>query len=445
MNSPERVNKLALFMWVIGVLSYAVAVINRSSFASLGPTAQDHFAVDATILGSFAVMQLVLYTAMQIPVGIFVQRFGPTRVILSGAVLMVGGQTLLALADSVWLVILARILVGIGDSCTFVSVLRLQGHWFPLRQLPIWTQVTSQVGQAGQIVSIVPLAFIVATAGWTAGFLTIAAITGALALFSFVFLRDSPMRRSLLAQTFRRDAQHTTDTGTIRTSSFFGDLSVQLRTLPKLLRIPGVRLGFWLHFTAPFSAGVFIMLWGYPFLTGGAGLSRGTAATLVSMSVLASIVIGLLLGPLSARFHNRRVQMVVGVVILIIAVWTMVLLWPGEPPVWMLVILMLVIAAGSPMSMIGFDVLRDHAPPKQISLATGFVNTGGFISVIVTLFLIGLVLDLQDAGTPETYATLPFKFAMCAQYVCWLVGLAFIARENRLVRRAQSTPAEVSV
>lgn len=442
MNTPERINKLALFMWIIGVLSYAVAVINRSSFASLGPTAQDHFGVDATVLGSFAVMQLVLYTAMQIPVGIFVQRFGPSSVIFSGAIMMVFGQTLLALADSVWMVILARILVGIGDSCTFVSVLRLQAHWFPLRQLPVWTQITSQVGQAGQIVSIVPLALIVASAGWTAGFLTMAAITGVLALFTFMFLRDSPNRPTLVAQSFRRDAAHTTDTGSIRTSSVRSDLSTQLKTLPKLLRIPGVRLGFWLHFTAPFSIGAFIMLWGYPFLTGGLGVSRSTAATLVSTSVVASIVIGLLLGPLSARFHNRRVEMAVGVVLAIMLAWTMVLLWPGTPPIWALIILMLAMAAGSPMAMLGFDVLRDHAPPKQISLATGFVNTGGFIAGTITIFLIGFMLDLQDAGTPETFAAVPFKVAMSTQYVCWFIGLTCIAREYRLVRRSRTLRSE---
>lgn len=425
-------------MWLLGVLSYAIAVINRTSFSALGPTAQDYFSVEATVLASFAVMQLVLYAVMQVPVGIFVQRFGPTRIIVTGAALMVVGQTCLALADSVWLVILARILVGIGDSCTFVSVLRLQAHWFPIRQLPIWTQITSQIGQAGQIVSIVPLALIVASAGWVTGFLTIAGITFTIGLFSFVFLRDSPLRRSMLAQLVQRDQPATTDTGTLRTTGLFENLAAQLKTLPKLLRLPGVRLAFWVHFTPPFSAGVFIMLWGYPFLTGGAGLDRSAAASLISVSVMTSIVVGLLLGPISARFHARRVEIAVGVILAIIATWSMVIFWPAQPPLWLLSILMLVIAAGSPLSMFGFDILREHAPAKSISLATGFVNTGGFVSGIVTLFLIGFVLDVQGAGSPETYNTQAFQIAMSTQYLCWTVGLGFIFRERRLVRRNAS-------
>lgn len=438
MNSPQRVSKLALFMWLLGVLSYAIAVINRSSFAALGPTAQEYFAVDATVLGFFAVMQLVLYTSMQMPVGIFVQRFGPTQVIVVGAALMVAGQTMLALADSVWLVIVARVLVGIGDSFTFVSVLRLLAHWFPVRQLPIWTQVTSQIGQAGQIISIVPIALIVANSGWVTGFLIVAAMTLFIGLLSFVFLRDTPQRRPMVAQLFRRDEVQTTDTGTLRTSTLLGDLGAQLRMFPQLLKIPGVRLAFWLHFTPPFSAGAFIMLWGYPFLTGGVGLDRPTAAGLVSLSVVASIAVGLLLGPFSARFYRQRVQIVIGAVLLMAGTWTVTLFWPGQPPMWLLVMLMIVIASGSPMSMIAFDVIREHAPIRRISLATGFVNTGGFIAGIATLFLIGFVLDLQGAGNPATYNLPSFQVAMSTQYLCWALGLGFILREFRLVRRERA-------
>ena len=426
-------------MWMLGLLSYAIAVINRSSFAALGPIAQEHFGVEAAVLGSFAVMQLLLYVSMQIPVGILVHRFGPTVIIVSGGLLMALGQALLAVAGDIWVVILARVLVGTGDALTFVSVLRLQAHWFPARQLPIWTQVTSQLGQAGQVVSVVPLALIVSAAGWATGFLTMAGATLMLALASVLILKDSPLRESLI---FRRisagkSSRRTTDTGTIRTGSVFSDLAAQFRQLPQLLRIPGVRLAFWVHFTTPFSAGVTLMLWGYPFLTGGVGLDRPTASSLLILTVLASVIIGLILGPISARFYTFRVQLVIGSIVLIALSWFAVLLWPGAPPLWLLIELMIAVAIGSPMSMISFDIARAFTPPRQISLATGFVNMGGFVSLIFTLFAVGVGLDLLDAGSPETYNLPDFRLAMAAQFVCWLVGLAFILRESKLAKATQ--------
>ena len=36
---------------------------------------------------------------------------------------------------------------------------------------------------------------------------------------------------------------------------------------------PGTRLGMWSHFTSQFSTTVFAMLWGFPFLVRGQGLS----------------------------------------------------------------------------------------------------------------------------------------------------------------------------
>lgn len=440
MQSPERVNKIALVMWLLGLLSYAMAVINRSSFAALGPIAQDHFGVEAAVLGSFAVMQLILYVSMQIPVGILVHRFGPTVVIVTGGLLMALGQALLAVAGDIWVVVLARVLVGIGDALTFVSVLRLQAHWFPVRQLPIWTQVTSQLGMAGQVVSVLPLALLVTTAGWTTGFLSVAGATLLLSLASIVLLKDSPLRKSLFVRVMSagRRNRRTTDTGTIRTGSVFSDMAAQFRQLPQLLRIPGVRLAFWVHFTTPFSAGVTLMLWGYPFLTGGVGLDRSTASSLLILTVLASVIIGLMLGPISARFYTFRVQLVVGSIVLIALSWLAVLLWPGTPPLWLLIELMIAVALGSPMSMISFDIARAFTPPRQISLATGFVNTGGFISLIFTLFAVGIGLDLLDAGSPETYNLPDFRLAMAAQFACWIIGLAFILRESRLAKATQA-------
>lgn len=442
MNAPERMSRLALFMWILGVVSYGIAVINRSSFAALGPTAQDYFAVDATVLSSFAVMQILLYTAMQIPVGIFVQRFGPARVIVSGAMLMFFGQTLLALADSVWLVIIARVLVGIGDACTFVSVLRLQAHWFPLRQLPVWTQLTAQVGQAGQIVSVIPLAFLVATLGWVWGFLSIAAATFLVGLLAFLFLRDSPQRMSVAHSWLQRGSQDglaRTDTGTVRTSSLLGNLTTQIRVIPDLMRHPGVRLSFWIHFTAPFASGMFILLWGFPYLTGGVGFTRGEAQALLTFAVVVSIAVGLVLGPLSARFFRHRVHMVIGIVLAMMVTWLAALVWPGGPPSWLVVSAVAVVAAGGPFGMVAFDVLREYSPPRQISVATGFVNTGGFISGLVIIFVIGLLLDLQDAGTTATYTLTAFNWAMASQYLAWGVGLGLILREFRLVRSSNAT------
>jgi sugar phosphate permease len=431
----ERVTGWAIFVWLLTLVSYAVAILNRNSFSALGPTAQEYFSVDATVLGTFAVMQLLLYTAMQIPVGILVGRFGPTRIILFGAVLMVAGQVLLATAEQVWMVVLARILVGIGDAGTFVSVLRIIAFWFPARQFPVWTQLTSQFGQLGQIVAVIPLALLVSTQGWVTGFLSVAALTLLVAVAVFAFVSDNPDRKSLAASLIRREHADAQQDAASR-GSLMSEIGAQLRGIPQIWSLPGVRLAFWVHFTPPFSTGAFLMLWGYPFLTGGLGFSRADASALITMSVILGIIFGVLIGPIVVRFSAQRVWMVITVIVLIMLAWTAVLLWPGAPPTWVVIVLLIVLSLGFPMSMISFDILRTYGPVRLISVATGFTNTGGFIAAIVAIFLIGVALDLQDAGTPATYNLTAFKLAMTTQFLVWGVGLWQIIRNLRLTLRA---------
>lgn len=429
--SSTRLTGWALAVWALALLAYIVAVINRGSLSALGPTAQDRFLVDATVLGTFAVMQLVLYAFLQIPVGIFVQRFGPTAIILLGAALMTLGQALLAVATDVWLIVLARVFVGMGDAGTFVSVLRVIANWLPRRQYPIWTQLTSQLGQLGQIVAVLPLALLVTLQGWTVAFLAVAAVTLLSALLVFLFVSDSPERKPFALWWTPREHPEAHD------EPLGAALLRQFRGVATLWRLPGVRLSYWIHFTPPFAAGTFLLLWGFPFLVGGVGLDPSFAATLISMTAIIGIVFGSLIGPLTVRFRSRREEIVIGATLIIILSWGLVILWPGVPPLWTIMVLITCLGLGLPMSVVGFDVLRDHAPVRLISVGTGLINTGGFVSGLIAVFLIGFVLDLQDAGTPETYNLPAFKVAMSTQGFIWMLGLSAIIRNMRIVRSSR--------
>ena len=77
--------------------------------------------------------------------------------------------------------------------------------------------------------------------------------------------------------------------------------------------------------------------------------------------------------------------------------WTVVLAWPGTAPVWLLVLLVLSLALGGPGSMIAFDFARTFNPPNRLGTATGIVNVGGFVASLITMLLVGIVLDIRGA------------------------------------------------
>ena len=407
-------------VWGVAVAAYAVAVFHRTSLAVAAEDATTRFGVNASVLSLFAVVQLLTYAGMQIPVGVLVDRLGPRLMIAGGATVMAGGQVALALVDTPLGVIGARILVGGGDAMTFISVLRLVPAWFPTRQVPLVTQLTGLLGQVGQIGSTIPLVALLNGVGWQWSYLGAGAMGVLVAVLVLVAVRDRPPGApDRPPPASWRQALH--DLG----SSF---------------RHPGTRLGMWSHFATQFSGMVFALLWGYPFMTLGLGYSAARAGWLMTLMVLAATIIGPVLGALTARYPLRRSNLIFGVLVLTIVVWTVVLVWPGAAPLPVVVVLVLTLAAYGPASAVGFDFARTFNPATRLGAATGIVNMGGFTASLVTIFVIGVVLDLR-APTGD-YSVTDFKVAFCFQYVFWAFGLVSLRRTRRLARaglRAQGT------
>src|SRR5918995_4766701 len=131
MPTPRGASARAYAVWGVGLLAYAVAVFHRASLGVAGVEAQERFSAGASAVSLFLVLQLVVYAALQVPVGVALDRFGSRRLIVAGALTMAAGQATLALAGDLPTAVAARVLVGAGDAMTFVSVLRGVGFWFP--------------------------------------------------------------------------------------------------------------------------------------------------------------------------------------------------------------------------------------------------------------------------------------------------------------------------
>ena len=410
----SRLSSRRGLVWGVAVLAYAVAVLQRTSLGVAGNEAADRFGTGAAVVGTFAVVQLLVYAAMQVPVGVLLDRFGSRRLVLVGTLLMAAGQLTLAFADSVPHALAARVLVGTGDAMIFISVLRLVPAWFPAHRVPLMTQLTGLLGQVGQVASAVPLVALLQGPGWSATF----AGTAALALLA-----------AALVVIVVRDAPPGVDPGRSRRS--LGEVRGELAGA---VREPGTRLGLWTHFTAQYAGLVFALLWGFPFLTAGQGLEPRTAATMLTLMVVVGTVSGPLLARLVRRHPLHRSSLVLGIVGLTVAAWSVVLAWPGRAPLPVLVGLVVVLALGGPTSMVAFDFARTFNPPGRLGSATGFVNVGGFVASLLTILAIGVVLDLR---TPVggVYDLDAFRAAFAVQYVVWAVGLAGLIRTRRLTRR----------
>ncbi|ORW71165.1 MFS transporter [Mycolicibacter senuensis] len=396
-------------VWGAGLLAYVVAVLDRTTFGVSGLDAAERFSAGPSTLSSFVILQLVVYASMQIPAGVLLDRFGSKAMIATGVAVISAAQLTLALIHSLPIAIGAYGVVGLGDAFVFISVIRLLPNWFAPERVPLLTQLTGICGQLGQLLSAVPFLAILLHHGWTAAYLSAAGLGVLAVALTLALCRDTPQGAAVAMQP-----------RTFRTA--FGEIKT-------VWSRPGTKLGFFTHVGTPFSASVFALMWGVPYLTTAQGLSRAMAGGFLTLSVATFVVVGLLAGTLSARWPQHRAGLVLAMIALMACTWTVLLALPSPAPHWLLALLVVVISAGQPVSILAFDFARTYNPPAALGTAQGMVNTGGFIATLVIMQVMGVVIALAGG-----YSFSAFRVAWTVQYVIWAlaaVGVVVNARKAR--------------
>lgn len=410
----------------VGVFAYIAAITQRTTIGVTGVAAEQRFHTSAALLSTLAVVQLVVYAGAQLPVGVLLDRFGPRRLMIVGTALMAAGQLLVAVAETLGLAVTGRVLVGAGDAMIFISLVRATNSWFSERRVPQLTQWISTIGQLGQVLSAVPFAFVLRENGWAVAFVSAAAFAVLAVVGLIIALRDRPAGSG-------EPARH-------------ASVRHAMRQLGESLRRPGTQLGFWAHFITQSSGTTFSLMWGVPFLEYSFGMPAASASAMLLIIVATGIVVGPALGVLSARYPLRRSNLVLGITFAILAMWAIVLSWPGLPPLWLIVVLLVVIGAGGPGSVIGFDFARSFNPIHSLGSANGVVNVGGFSASFIMIFAIGVLLDAAHAmfGV-AVYSLDAFRLAFCVQFVVIGVGIVLLLAARRRTRRRLNDDEGITV
>jgi MFS family permease len=401
---------LAAAVWTVGVLAYVLTVMQRTTLGAAGLDTAERFGISPGALSLFVFLQVAVYVAGQLPAGVLVDRWGSRAVLVASGIVLTAGQLLLAFATTLPFAALARVLVGTGDAMVFVSVLALVPRWFPARRVPLVTQLTTILGQLGQILSAVPFLALLHGLGWSPAFGIAAAGSALVAVLALLVVRNAP-----------GDGWRPGETVSVREVG---------RQLVVVWRRPGTRLGFFGHMGTQFSMMVFSLLWGLPYLVSGQGLSTAAAGGLISLLVISTICQGPVLGVLTMRHPMRRSWLLLGVIAADVAVWTAILLLPGPAPIWLLVVLVLVLSAGGPGSVVGFDIARTSNPNANLAVAQSMVNLGGFLATLLVLAVMGALMTAFGGFTPEA-----FRIAWLVQYPVWAFAVVGVIVTRRKARR----------
>jgi len=417
---------VALVIWGLGAALYLVGFFQRVAPAVITRELMAEFALSAVALGNLSALYFYSYVAIQIPTGVFVDHWGPRRVLTTGALIAACGMLLFALAPAHSVAGAGRLLVGAGVGVAFVSMLKLATHWVHPSRFALISGLALACGSLGGISAGVPLRLGVDALGWRGVMAAVGVATALLAVAMWYFVRDDPSERG-----FRS----------------FSTVSVAHRQSHSMLGGIGEVFRYrnvWLNFigcgaiTGPMLA--FGGLWGVPFLVSQYGLSTAEAAFVTSVMLVAWAVGSPLAGVLSDRLRRRKLPIVAGGA-LAAFLWSVLIYVPGLPYA-ILITTMAGLGIASGVVVIGFAFCKESVPASLAGTASGVANMGNMLGGMAMQPLIGWLLDRGwdggMAGDVRIYGFPAYAGGftlMLAWLVAGLAALAF-ARETHAKQAA---------
>jgi MFS family permease len=361
------------------------------------------FALSPADVGLLTSMYLLSFAAMQVPVGVFLDRYGPRRVVASLLCIAALGALGFALAGNLGELALGRALIGLGVSACLMGSFKAFTLWFPLARLATLNGWMIAFGGLGGLAATSPLEALLGPFGWRAVFVCMAAGCAVSAAAIFFVVPEKPLP----------GAGEGWGVAFARMGRVFGTLSFWRISLPLMV----------CHGAYQAMQG----LWLAPWLADVGGLSRAAMAAHMFTTALAYAIGALFFGWFADFLADRGVSRLglyklgtaMGVTAFIAIAFDLV---PAKMP------LLMVYGFSTISGALAYALLTRHFPPEM----TGRVNTAANVAFFFVSFLfqfgIGVVLRLfpivDGRYSPDGYM---FAFGLIAAAQCavlaWLLPM----------------------
>ncbi|MCS6827531.1 MAG: MFS transporter [Caldilinea sp.] len=173
-------------VFVIFTAAYFLSYFYRSANAVIAPDLARELALDASQLGLMTGLFFVAFAAVQLPLGVGLDRLGPRWV--TSTLMLVGavGSLLFASAHSFAALALGRALIGVGMAGVLMGALKAFSRWYSPLRYSVLSGLLVGIGSAGALVAATPLAWLNEVMGWRAvfgiGAMLVAGVAAAIAL-----------------------------------------------------------------------------------------------------------------------------------------------------------------------------------------------------------------------------------------------------------------------
>jgi len=154
--------------WLLApfAFGYFCSYYFRSINAVAGPVLASEFGLGPQELGLLTGVYFLTFAAAQLPIGIALDRYGPSRVNLVLLSLIALGAIIFSLAPNLTVLTIGRAFIGAGAAGMLMSCMSAVPMWAPEKRVATYMGFATAVGGTGSIVAATPVQLAIDVVGW---------------------------------------------------------------------------------------------------------------------------------------------------------------------------------------------------------------------------------------------------------------------------------------
>ena len=184
---------------------YFLSYVLRSVNAAIAPLLADDLQLSPGELGWLTSAFFLGFSAVQIPVGIWLDRHGARRTESLLLLVAAFGAVLMATSEALWLLSVGRMLIGIGVSACLMAAYSYFRRCFPAEQQPRLVMYMLIAGTSGALMASQPALILAEWIGWRSSFGLIAGLLVLSSLTIFLFAGDLDRQQAPTVTAYHRE------------------------------------------------------------------------------------------------------------------------------------------------------------------------------------------------------------------------------------------------
>ena len=379
------------FFYIMLVLcaGYTVSQFLRTSLGVLSPNLMHDFNINPNNMGLLGGVFFLSFAIFQIPAGILIDKYGPRKVMSSVIIFAVLGSIIFALSNSFYILLIGRVLMGLGCSICLMGSLVLITRWTDSDQFSKLAGIILAVGGIGGLLATTPLSYFSELFGWRLSFWLAAAVTFCVMVLYYFILED---RKNDLILNRSNE-------------------TISLKNLLFILKERNFKFMIPMSLMSYSSLVVILGLWGAPYLKDIHGLDSVERGKILMLMAISWNIGSFVFGRLRSIFGNYKNVVIFGATGVIILLFILSII--TEINIIYLYILFCILGffgAFSVALISHYQVLFDKEYMGRALSTANFFNFGG---VFFVQWLTGKIIYLMggdSTGAPIEAYRLAFLF-----------------------------------